>query len=140
MRNAILLLLLVTNASRVLGLDHNQDRMRILSWDLLASARYGLDPKEHAAFIVVDEWGELQLSRWAWGAESLRASYHGKIPRGTLAIVHTHPMDLPNPSPDDIALARKLGMMVYVITRTSVTSTDGSRTTRIAYGDWNPHR
>lgn len=137
MRNALLLLLLVT-AGQALGMD--RDRMMVLAWDLLASARYGLDPKEHAAFIVVDERGELQLSRWPWQAESMRASYRGEIPRTAIAVVHTHPNELPNPSRGDTALARKLGLMVYVITRTSVTGTDGSRTTQIALGDWNPHR
>ena len=112
----------------------------ILAWDLLASARYGRDPKEHAAFIVVDESGQLQLSRWPWGAESMRATYRGPIPRSTRAIIHTHPSHLPHPSPGDVALARKMGMTIYVITRTSVTCTDGSRTTNVAYGDWNPHR
>lgn len=140
MRNAILLLLLVTNAGQALGMDRDRDRMMVLAWDLLASASYGRDPKEHAAFIVVDERGELQLSRWPWGAESMRATYRGEVPRAAVAVVHTHPNELPNPSRGDVALARKLGITVYVITRTSVTGTDGSRTTQIAYGDWNPHR
>jgi Prokaryotic homologs of the JAB domain len=138
MRTAMLLLLLVANAGRAAELD--RDRMMVLAWDLLGSARYGLDSKEHAAFLVVDERGELQLSRWPWQAESMRASYRGEVPRGAVAVVHTHPNELPNPSGGDIALARKLGIGVYVITRTSITVTDGSRTTRIAYGDWNPHR
>lgn len=112
----------------------------ILAWDLLESARFGRDSKEHAAFIVVDESGQLQLSRWPWGAESMRATYRGQIPRSAVAIIHTHPHDLPNPSSGDIALAAKLGMTVYVITRTSVTRTDGSRTSNVANGDWNPHR
>ncbi|HYR29330.1 MAG TPA: Mov34/MPN/PAD-1 family protein [Thermoanaerobaculia bacterium] len=138
MQTAMLLVLLVTNADRALETDRN--RMMVLAWDLLAGARYGLDPKEHAAFIVADERGQLQLSRWPWGAESMRATYRGEVPRTAVAIVHTHPNELPNPSRGDIALARNLGMRVYVITRTSVICTDGSRTTKVAYGDWNPHR
>ena len=138
MRNAVLLLLLVVNAGRASGMD--RDRTLILAWELLESARFGRDSKEHAAFLVADESGQLQLSRWPWGAESMRASYRGEIPPRAVAIIHTHPNSRPNPSPDDAALAQKLGMEVYVITRTSVTRTDGSRTTHVALGDWNPHR
>jgi hypothetical protein len=138
MRNAVLLLLLVANAGR--ASEVNQDRVVVLAWDLLESAGYGRNSKEHAAFVVIDESGRLQLSRWPWGAESMRATYRGEIPRRALAVLHTHPSHLPNPSPGDIALARKLGMSVYVITRTSVARTDGARTTNVAHGDWNPHR
>ena len=138
MRNAVLLLLLVVNAGRASAMD--QDRVMVLAWDLLESARFGRDSKEHAAFLVADESGQLHLSRWTGAAESMRATYRGRIPGGAVAIIHTHPHDLPNPSPGDIALAEKLGMTVYVITRTRVTRTDGSRTTNVASGDWNPHR
>ena len=130
MLNVALLLLLVVNA----------DRTMILAWELLESARYGSDSREHGAFIVIDESGQLQLSRWPSGAESLRATYRGEIPRRALALIHTHPNGRPNPSADDMAMARKLGMAVYVITRTSVTRTDGWQTTHVARGDWNPHR
>lgn len=137
MRNVVLLLLLVT-AGRASAMDH--DRTLILAWDLLKSAAYGGDSREHAAFIVIDESGQLQLSRWPWGADQMRATYRGQIPSRTLAIIHTHPNGRPNPSPDDIATAQKLGMAVYVVTRSSVTRTNGLRTTRVAQGDWNPHR
>jgi proteasome lid subunit RPN8/RPN11 len=70
----------------------------------------------------------------------MRATYRGRIPDRTLAIIHTHPNARPNPSPDDIATAQKLGMPVYVVTRSMVTRTDGWRTTRVAQGDWNPGR
>ena len=56
------------------------------------------------------------------------------------AIIHTHPNGRPNPSPDDIAMAQKLGIAVYVVTRSGVNRTDGWRTTHVARGDWNPHR
>lgn len=138
MRNVVLFLVVIMGAARASAMD--QDRTIVLAWELLESARFGRDPKEHAAFVVIDDGGQLQLSRWPWGAESMRATYRGKIPGRARAIIHTHPHDLPNPSPGDIALARKLGLAVYVITRTSVTLTDGSRTTRVARGDWNPRR
>src|SRR5688572_28983120 len=79
-----------------------------LSWDLLRSARYGYATIEHSAFLVRDESGDLQLVRWLGKATSMSATYHGTIPYGTVAIVHTHPNELPNPSNADAALARKL--------------------------------
>lgn len=111
-----------------------------VSWELLKTARYGQTTKEHAAFLVSDSRGGLELVRWAWGAETLRASYRGAIPEGTIAIVHTHPNTSPNPSGDDVATARRLGIPVYVLTRSAVTRTDGVRTETVAWGDWNPAR
>lgn len=138
MRNAVLLLLLVMNAGHAAAMD--QKRTMALAWELLEDARYGRDSKEHAAFIVADENGELRLARWVWGAESMRATYRGAMPRGAMAIVHTHPNHLPNPSPNDVNVAQKLGIAVYVVTRGSLTVTDGSRTAQVAVGDWNPRR
>jgi proteasome lid subunit RPN8/RPN11 len=138
MRNAVMLLLLVVNAGRASATT--SDRTVALAWELLADARYGSDPKEHAAFIVADASGELRLARWPWAAETKRATYRGNMPRGAVAIVHTHPNHLPTPSPNDVAVARKLGMPVYVITRTSVMRTDGSGSAYVAQGDWNPDR
>jgi hypothetical protein len=138
MPSAILLLMLVVNGSRAWPMD--ADSTMVLAWELLEDARYGQDPQEHAAFIVIGKSGQLELSRWRWGAESMRATYRGAIPRRAVAIIHTHPRDLPGPSRADMAVAQKLGMPVYVITRTAVTVTDGSRTTQVAFGDWNPRR
>lgn len=113
---------------------------RTLAWELLKVARYGQATKEHAAFIVRDESGGLRLLRWPSGETWKRAAYRGAIPPGTVAIVHTHPNDLPNPSDGDTALARRLALPVYVLTRNSIARTDGSRTDHLARGDWNPNR
>ena len=112
-----------------------------LSWELLRTAGYGRSAREHSAFLVASANGELQLVRWRGEATSMSATYRGTIPNGTVAIVHTHPKDLPNPSDGDVALARKLNLPVYVLTRTSITRTNGGRTMeRVAAGDWNPAR
>ena len=134
----MVLLLLLANARPAAGID--RDRALMLAWELLEGAHYGRDAKEHAAFIVAGEDGQLELSPWPWGAESMRATYRGAVPRRAVAIIHTHPADLPHPSRGDVEVARRLGMTVYVITRTSVTRTDGTSVTHVASGDWNPHR
>jgi hypothetical protein len=112
-----------------------------LSWELLRTAGYGHSAREHSAFLVARANGDLQLVRWAGEATSMSATYRGAIPAGTVAIVHTHPKSLPNPSYGDVALARKLNLPVYVLTRTSITRTSGGKTTElVAVGDWNPAR
>jgi proteasome lid subunit RPN8/RPN11 len=110
-----------------------------LSWELLKTAQYGQAAREHAAFLVRKDGGELEMVPWPVG-ESHRADYRGSLPAGTIAIIHTHPKFVPNPSNVDEALARRLGVPVYVLTRTGVTRTDGSRIELVARGDWNPTR
>ena len=115
-------------------------RIIALSWDLLRSARYGNSTREHSAFIVSDADGHLRLVKWRGKATSMSATHRGTIPARTVAIVHTHPKAIPNPSDVDAALARKLNLPVYVLTRTSVTRTSGGRMELIAAGDWDPSR
>src|SRR5688572_21568521 len=137
----LLMLVALLGTMESLGADPATDfRTLELSWDLLRSASYGQSPKEHAAFLVRDDDGELQLVKWPWGAESRRASYNGAIPVRTVAVVHTHPSHLPNPSHGDAALALRLGLPVYVLTRNRITRTHGGRTELVARGDWNPSR
>jgi proteasome lid subunit RPN8/RPN11 len=111
-----------------------------VSWELLRSAGYGHATREHAAFLVMDGRGGLQLVPWPSRAASHRATYRGAIPAGTVAIVHTHPDHLPNPSAGDERVSRRLALPVYVLTRSRVTRTDGERTVQVALGDWNPAR
>ena len=87
-------------------------RMMVLSWDLLRGAGYGLSTREHSAFLVTDANGNLQLVKWPWEATPMRATYRGTIPAGTVAIVHTHPNALPNPSHGDRALASSARLAV----------------------------
>jgi hypothetical protein len=110
------------------------------SWELLRTASYGQAVTERAAFLVRNEEGGLELVAWSYGAETLRATYRGSIPAGTVAIVHTHPNATPYPSRGDAELSRRIALPVYVLTRHSVTFTDGSKTELVARGDWNPSR
>lgn len=110
------------------------------SWELMRLANYGQATREHAAFLVRDQEGGLELVPWQFGAETMRATHRGAVPAGTVAIIHTHPNGLPYPSRGDAELARKLALPVYVLTRHSVSFTDGSRTELVARGDWNPSR
>jgi hypothetical protein len=137
----LIVLLALLGSMEVLVADPAPDARTIaLSWELFRSARYGHSKIEHSAFLVIDARGELQLVKWRGEATSSSATYRGTIPVGAVAIVHTHPRTLPNPSVGDAAVARKLNLLVYVLTRNSITRTSGGAMELIFAGDWNPSR
>jgi proteasome lid subunit RPN8/RPN11 len=105
------------------------------SWDLLAKARFGHGRQEEAAFVVRDVDGAMHFVVWPSTNETLRTHFTGRMPANTVAIVHTHPLDQPLPSPDDEALAQRLRIPVYVLTRQGVTRSGGRY---LLLGDWNP--
>src|SRR5687768_15910829 len=101
MRTVIVLVALL-GSMEVIAPDAAADARTIaLSWDLLRSAGYGLWDTERSAFLVRDGDGELRLVKWAGVATSMSATYRGTIPAGTVAVLHTHPNGLPNPSRGD---------------------------------------
>jgi hypothetical protein len=108
------------------------------SWALLKDARWGFSQIEHAAFAVRDRDGRLHFVRWPLRGEDRQAKYRGTIPRDAFAIVHTHPNGYPKPSLNDIAVAQRLGIPVYVVTRRAVSVTAGGEVKIITAGDWNP--
>jgi hypothetical protein len=108
------------------------------SWELLRDARWGTGRFEQAAFAVVDNDHRIRFIRWRVRGTETRAHYVGPVPPNAIAIVHTHPNRLPEPSRDDGAVAKRLGMPVYVVTRLSISFTTGGETQVAALGDWNP--
>ena len=109
------------------------------AWDLLSQSMWGRSERERAAFVLRDNEGDLVLSPWPYNASSMEAST-SSIPDGVVAILHTHPNERRNPSSDDAALARKLGIPVFVVTRYSIRATNGSGIEAVWNGDWNPDR
>src|SRR5262249_9280027 len=97
------------------------------SWALLKDARWGTSRFEQAAFAVRESEGHITFARWPGSPEDMRAVYKGAIPSNAFAIVHTHPNGHGEPSNDDVLVARRLGMPVYVITRTEISFTTGSQ-------------
>jgi JAB domain-containing protein similar to deubiquitination enzymes len=110
------------------------------SWALLKDARWGFSRFEQAAFVVHEIDGRTDFVRWPFGGYDFRAAYRGTIPPNAVAIVHTHPNGRPQPSDNDVAVARRLGIPVYVVTRMRVSVTTGGEVKIIAIGDWNPER
>ena len=87
--------------------------------DLLAEAGYGRFATERAAFLIAESDGGLTLAPWEVRGYH-RASYRGVVPERAIAIVHTHPAHLPQPSTHDRAEARRLGLPVVVVTPSGV--------------------
>ncbi len=110
------------------------------SWALLKNARWGASRFEQAAFAVRERDGRIDFVRWPGSPEDFRAEYKGSIPPNAFAVVHTHPNGHPDPSGDDDAVARRLGIPVYIVTRTGISFTTGREMKIIVVGDWNPER
>jgi hypothetical protein len=105
--------------------------------DLLRHGRFGMSQREEAAFLIRNAAGATFFLHWPGDGELNQASWNGPIPTGTVAIVHTHPNYLPLPSNRDNRVARAAEIPVFVITRMSITRTDGDKPTVIAAGDWS---
>lgn len=88
-----------------------------LQWyeQLLAEGGYGRLDRERAAFLIRERDGTLTLAPWPHG-DFRCAKFRGAIPERTIAVLHTHPARLPQPSARDRAEARRLGLPVVVIT------------------------
>jgi hypothetical protein len=86
---------------------------------LVARSGFGRMDVEVAAFLVRSD-GELSLVPWAATRRFREQQFHGVIPSGTIAIVHTHPLALPDPSPGDRRESERLGMPIVVLTPRSI--------------------
>lgn len=90
--------------------------------DLLWSNRFGsFDRFERAAFVVDRGNGALECIVWPLSYERERATFRGAMPAGTIAIIHTHPFNVPWPSEKDEREAHRLGIPIYALTPLSVT-------------------
>jgi hypothetical protein len=93
---------------------------------------------EVAAFLVEHEGG-VECVLWPHTMSFKSATFAGAPPRGTIAIVHTHPPTIPEPSAGDVARARQLGLASYVVTRWEVHVIDpasGQVLTLLRRQDW----
>lgn len=84
---------------------------------LLRQSAWGLaGPFEHAAFVLEQSDGSFTCDEWPPLHRYLSESFRGPIPAHTVAIVHTHPVDYPKPSFQDLEEASRIGIPIYVIT------------------------
>src|SRR5712692_5282866 len=93
--------------------------------DLLRQGHWGLVSSERAAFIVQRADGSMGCVLWPASGLMDRETFHGRIPSGTKAIIHTHPIAWPLPSEHDRVEAERLGIPIYVLTQRAIYRTDG---------------
>jgi len=130
--------LLVIGCQLSAGGDVLADRSaRTEFWILLSKAQWGMSHQEQASFIVRTPSGALTFVRWPAPEEANVQRYRG-VPRGTVAIAHTHPNWLPLPSAIDRGTAMSTHVPVYVVTKTKITLTDGRKTRVVVDGEWSP--
>jgi hypothetical protein len=83
---------------------------------------------ERAAFIIGHEDGSLSCQLWPPMNRYHQEVFHGSLPSGTLAIIHTHPNGSPRPSVEDQLEADRLGIPIYVLTRREVFKAEPGQT------------
>lgn len=120
------------SAARSLESDWRSEAYRL--WQ---ASGFGLDRSERAAWVVALPGG-IAWRRWRWDRRDLESRWTGSVPRGAIAIVHTHPAVVdPRPSRQDCATAAQFGVAVYTISRSGIwrAEVDGS-VTRVGDERW----
>lgn len=122
---------------QVSTIDH-QPATRQIFWSLLQKSGQGLSGAEVAAFIVRTPSGGLSIVPWPSPDRTHQARWRGSFPANVVAIAHTHPIRVPEPSPTDLRTARRIGVDIYVITRWKIVKIHRGGQTTVARGDWRP--
>src|SRR5688572_12582874 len=71
---------------------------------------------ERAAFLVRDG-DEMRMIEWPIARRYRLARWNNAVPKGALAVIHTHPSALPRPSLHDQLEAKRIGLPIFVATR-----------------------
>jgi hypothetical protein len=107
---------------------------------LIGPMHSSVNDVEIAAFLVRDARGRFTQVEWPPTFERTAQRYHGTIPRGTVAIFHTHPWLWPKPSPHDLDAARRTRLPIFALTRDYiyVVDPDTGESERLVYRtDWS---
>lgn len=107
--------------------------------DVLRSGGLGYRKSESAAFLVRESDGTHRCVMWPFRSEVQMQRFEGTAPDGTVAIIHTHPESLPEPSAGDRRVAMAAGVPVFVVTRRAIVSAraDGSMRTVVEGRLWS---
>jgi hypothetical protein len=84
--------------------------------DVLRQGGFGHWKTERAAFLVRDEGGQYRCVGWPMDGRLQRQEFRGAIPERTVAIIHTHPSELPLGSTGDERTAVKQSVPIFVLT------------------------
>ena len=119
------------------GCSDDQQQIALAFFDLYRLSQSADVHSERAAFLIHDADG-VAMIYWPRTMQRHAATFRGSVPPNALAIVHTHPPYLWDPSAHDLAEARRLGLPIYVLTRNSVTraNSDGTITRLVMKRSW----
>lgn len=136
--NIAAVLLLALQLATNQACDITKRQVLPLLRDLLETSRTAAKETERAMFLTQDDDGEIDYELWPATMQRRKASYRGVRPLNTVAIAHTHPHNMPNPSTHDIDEAERIGLPIYVVTRGSIFRVDPDRTTTevLRHVDW----
>ena len=88
--------------------------------DLLSRTFHLPSNHEAAAFVIRTPDDEIRCLPWPEATYPRVSMFRGKVPEGAIAIAHTHPEHSRRPSAQDVAMAIRSGLDVYVVTRNEV--------------------
>ena len=83
---------------------------------LVREGEYGFRNFDSAAFLVPHADQSFGCIEWPQTHEFKVARWRGPMPPGVVAVAHTHPLSSPDPSPDNIYEARRIGMPIFILT------------------------
>ena len=95
-------------------------------YELFRAAQVGDRDVERAAFLTRDCKGGIERVMWPATMQRRAETYRGPLPPNVIAIAHTHPDGLPQPSRQDIAESKRVGLPIYVVSRTAIARVDPS--------------
>lgn len=88
--------------------------------EIFKASGYGFRRDERAAFLIARDDGGFDCMIWPRTNGYQSAQWEGAVPKNAVAIAHTHPRSLPEPSTHDFAEADRIGLPVYVVTHLGV--------------------
>jgi hypothetical protein len=94
--------------------------VRACADNIALAAKAGRSDHERAAFLTLNDDGSFGCTLWPPTFTWRRTSWEGRIPENTIAVMHTHPSDMPQPSQHDFAEARRIGAPVIVVSRRTI--------------------
>ena len=110
-------------------------------YGLWKDAAFGKDPNrtEKAAWIISNSGGSYSFQRWPCSAARNKETWKGRVPDHAIALVHTHSVIVDEkPSRQDVHIAQKLRMTLYVISSKGIWSAaPNGQLKKHAGADWN---
>lgn len=91
---------------------------------LFVAAQDGHKRTERGAFLTRDKDGKVDLVLWPRTMQQRGARFRGIVPPETVAVAHTHPDGHPHPSQHDVEEAMRIGLPIYVVSRTAIARVD----------------